>query len=510
MSIRDEGIRLRVLADVASLRSGKRELQEWSREITNLSSKIRQGLGTKEDFRQLKEYQGFVARSHREYLNRLKEYERETGQRGGGAPQGGPGMVTRGLRMGQAIPIVGGMLTGGFIASQIMQAARWNIDLAKSASEVSLAFSRSAEDARLIAENIREAGKEVGFLEAESVRASTAMARAGGPLMAGIMQPGGYMSRLARAEGIDYSTLTGLVGGAGGAGAFMPGLAGATEFARKTEAARLSAKNFLTTEQYLNTITPFLQAQGKFAPTTGTSADAFNRLFTGLTGAAGEDPRRERFVARNIGGVSQQISEAIRRPRGETAEFFTLRALGLGRGRSLYEVRKRQERGMDLDNLRDLVKEAKKSSELRIGGMSEKESFAQSFNFLTGMTRTMGEMLHGVDLTTDATLKAGAIKAGLKFDEEGIASIEDPRVTAMRALEKEMEALRKIIGELATEVIPSLVTALQYIKPGGGLSESEFMDRLANLILHLPGTEGWNRLREEARLGEATTDENSE
>lgn len=491
MPIREEGMRLRVLSDVASLRAGKREIQEWSKEIELLSKRIREGLGTKEDLRNLKQYQGFAARAHKEYTNRVKEFQREqegyekrAGAGAGAAPRGmfgfgaRPGAVTRGLGMARGIPIVGGMLGMGYLISKLHSALSLQQQLAISASQTAQAFTVMGGQSAIMAEALGKPLPGLGYMRAELIQAGAAMVTAGGGRMAGARD---VVARFARARGADITTLAALTGGAARAGAFAPGEAGAERFLARMEISRrargmaFDPQSLLSLQQYTQTVVPFLQAQGRFMPSTEKSEAALNRMFTTLMGRAGTI-QEQKFVERNIGATAAALSGAIRQPRGAAAEFFTMRALGLGEpGVRYFDVIARQEQGLTEDNLERIHGRAMRVSKLGAGGRTtQQERYAVLMRSYAGLTIESGKALFG-RLTPEGEISEAELKKVTKEIEEAKLPLE---AKAALALKESMDTLNDEMGKILKDLVPALVDltiainkSIGFWVPGGGFSE---------------------------------------
>lgn len=515
MPVRDEGIKLRLIADQASLREGTRELQRWSKEVDQLSGKIKKGLGSKEDFDRLTQHQKQASKTFTElqgklrtltqeretYLKRISEaptaglrqefrmrerdisrtmrgMERQQERLGGlearagvgmeapdaaAAARGGPGAVTGAMRFARRLPLIGGLLTGGAAIMGLKNALAFQRELEESAARTTMAFARMGEDTGLMAKNIREAGGGFGFLRGERLQAAAAGMFAGGPMMQAQM-PGIF--RLARMRGIDPTMMAAMTGGlARGAGAFAPGdVGGGMDFMARMEGARMTAVNPLSMQQYLQSVLPFLQQQGKFMPVTQKPEAAFNRLYTTLIKRAGTNVEEQAFINRNIGGVVQGISQAIRAPQGEAAQFFTMRALGLGEeGVSFYDVMRRQQRGLTEENLMRYVGRAKELSKLRVGGLSPKENFSLGLmNMTQGQVPIeMAERLFDANVTGKSDLMNVLREEGFKsFDELALPPAARESMKAREVLED----IKVDFGKFMMESMPIIIDSLQAVK----------------------------------------------
>lgn len=508
MPLREEGMSLRLVADSASLKSGRREVQEWTKQVNELSKRIKTGLGTKEDFARLKEHQQSASQNYKDLQTKLEAYTRQrenylrqigeaptaglrkvagirerdvrgmmrdiAGQQArlgglgeaagaglGGAPAAGGGFrrgVAGALGMARRVPVVGGLLGAAGLAAGIFSATRYAMELDKSTARVALSFARADESAASLSERIKDLGADRGFAPDVRIQAQAAGIAAGGRGMMGVMP---QMAEYALKRGMDLPVLAAMMGqGVRGAGAFRP--SGVGGFLMRMEGARLAAPDAarMSTQQYMQTVLPFLQGQGKFQAYTGSSEDAVNTLYRGLMRPGISDTGAD-FINRSIGPMVGALSQAIRAPQGEAAQFFGMRALGLGEaGVSYYDVLRRQEQGLTAGNLQAFVGRARRlAQQYRGGSMEPQQVFALAMRNLTGrnIPLQLGEELYGADLTSDKTLRDSLTKKG---KDEFEALIVPPEAQAALDTAERMKEISEKIGDLIDNTLPAIATGL--------------------------------------------------
>lgn len=504
MPPREEGVSLRFGADIAGLRAGKREVQEWSKEVERLSTMVKKGLAKPEDITRLREFQETAKRGYDALENKLQSYQERREQylsqvgvaptaqarlqaMGGAkaaqevmyqtvkqqqalrqmgaaaAPPGGAGgagvggMAGGALGMARRIPVIGGMLGVAGISGAAIGAYRAFAGVERQAQNVALQFDRSGESLQGMTRWARELGREFKFTADESVRAASAMVTAGGGRMRGPM--GAEIMRFARARGIDPGQLGGMVGAMVRGGALAPGVREEKIMAFMEGARLQTGRNPLALQQYMQSVLPFLQSEGRFQPYVGRNLVAATSLQSNMVRAAGisemgpltqEAQRREEFIRRSMPDILQAVSGGIRAPQTPAAQYFMMRTIGgFGDpGVTYMQARRRMERGLTPQNLMRLSQ--------RMRGMGQ-ESFWAAARAAFGIPIEQAEVLRrgmaGFQMGDPQEAIAKAERTILKMEE----SRKKTPVEALRDIDVNLNQINQRVGGVLVEnIAPSL------------------------------------------------------
>ena len=482
MPLREEGVSLRFASDIAGLRAGKKEIQEWSKEVERLSTMVKKGLATPQDITRLREFQETAKRGYdaletklQSYQERRERYLSQIGvaptaqarlqamggakaaqeaayqtikqqqalrQLGGAAaPPTAPGLMARAggaLGIARGIPVIGGMLGIAGISGAAIGAYRAYAGVERQAQNIAMQFARGGESLERMTRWARTLGREFKFTADESVRAASAMVMAGGGRMQGPM--GAEVMRFARARGIDPSELGGLVGAMVRGGALAPGVREEKTLAFMEGMRLQTGRNPLALQQYMQSVLPFLQSEGRFRPYVGRNLAAATSLQTSMVKAAGIPEvgpltpgmqQREEFIRRSMPEILQAVSGGIRAPRTPAAQYFMMRNIGrFGEpGVTYMGARRRMQRGLTPENLMRLSQ--------RMRGMGQESFWAAA------------EAAFGINIEQAETLRLGM--AGFQVgDPEQVAAQAERTIRGMRESQKKtsVEALRDIDSSL--------------------------------------------------------------
>jgi hypothetical protein len=493
MPLREEGVSLRFASDIAGLRAGKREVQEWSKEVERLSTLVKRGLAKPEDINRLREFQETAKRGYDALETKLQSYQERRerylsqvgvaptaaarlqamgGARGAqevqyqiakqqqelqrlgaaAAPPTAPGMSVGGVVGGAAgmarrIPVIGGMLGIAGMAGYAIGAYRAFGAVERQAQNIALQFDRSGDNLQGMTRWARELGREFKFTADESVRAATAMMAVGGGRMAGPM--GAEVMRFARARGVDPGQLGGLVGAMVRGGALAPGVREEKIMAFMESARLQTGRNPQALQQYMQNILPFLQSEGRFQPFVGRNLVAATSLQSSMVRAAGipemgpltqEAQGREEFIRRSMPGILSAVSGGMRDPQSPAAQYFMMRTIGgFGDpGVTYMQARRRMQRGLTPENLVRLSQ--------RMRGMGQ-ETFWAAAQAAFGIPIEQAEVLRrGM-----ANLVVGTPQDMIMKAERTIAKMEESREMTpaenLRSIDSSLDKIKQQLGE---------------------------------------------------------------
>lgn len=497
MPLREEGVSLRFGADIAGLRAGKREIQEWSKEVERLSTLVKKGLATPQDISRLRDFQDTAKRGYDALETKLQSYQERREQylsqvgvaptaqarlraMGGAkaaqevqyqavrqqealrrlgeaaAPPAPPapgrgGAITGALGMARRIPGVGAALTGAGMAAMAFAGGRRAyqeyVDIEISATNTALAYQRGIVSVKAMTQEMRALGREASFTQKQSVEAARALTAAGGGAM--MRGPVGREAmQWARYRGIAPEQLLGLTGAFGRVGAVTPT---DQRFMATVEGFRLqSGRNPLALQQYMQTVLPFLQSEGRFQPFTQKSIIAFGGLQAAMRPRAEfaggaltpEQQRREEFIRRNMPGIAMGLAQGIRAPQGPAAQFAVMRAMGLGEpGVSFYEVRRRMQMGLTPENIRRVMGGFRGAGQEEFGFAME-TMFGLSFEQAEALRKAVRRPGFEGQFNAEEARKLGAKTLRDLKEKLGATDVEK-----LFDIEAELSDMRRKIGE---------------------------------------------------------------
>lgn len=272
---------------------------------------------------------------------------------------------------------------------------------------------------------------------------------------------GAEVMRFARARGMDPGQLGGTVGAMVRGGALAPG-AREEKILAYMEGMRLqTGRNPLALQQYMQSVLPFLQSEGRFQPYVGRNLAAATSLQTSMVRAAGipetgpmtqEMQNREEFIRRSMPEILQAVSGGIRGPRTPAAQYFMMRNIGgFGeRGVTYMRARRRMEQGLTPRNLMRLSQ--------GMGGMGQESFWAAAqaaFGISIEQAETLRQGMAGFQMGSPQEAIAKAERTILKMEE----SRKKTPVESLRDIDANLDKMRQRIGGvLVDNIAPHLAT----------------------------------------------------